>query len=109
MQTINIPLLVLCVMAISGCSEKAIEEFAFRKSLEYHLTELCGEDAEDCVIAVKEQTGPCMKQSDWYKFVKDQDNKAEKERFITAFYACIVDPEGNPYFVGNTEAETESG
>jgi len=97
----KILLLLIPAVFLSACSEKQMEEFAFRKTLEYQLTDLCGED-ESCIAAVKNQTRACMEKSDWYKFVKDQDNQTELDRFTTAFYACIVDPDGNPYFLNKS-------
>jgi hypothetical protein len=95
--------LLILVVVLSACSEKQMEEFAFRKTLEYQLTDLCGED-EACIAAVKDQTRACMEKSDWYKYVSDQDNQAELDRFTTAFYACLVDPDGNPYFLNKPAA-----
>lgn len=91
---------LLILLFLTGCSEKQIEEFAFRKTLEYELTDLCGDD-KDCLAAIKDQTKACMEKSDWRKYLKDPDNKEELKRFTTEFYACIVDPNGKPYFVAN--------
>jgi len=50
-----------------GCSEKQIEEFAFRKTLEHDLIDLCGEDDKGCIAAVKSQVKTCMVKSNWRK------------------------------------------
>jgi hypothetical protein len=40
-----------------------------------------------------------MEKSDWRKYLKQTDDPVEKKRFTTEFYACVVDPDGKPYFV----------
>ena len=92
--------LLLLFALIAGCSEAQIEEFAFRKTLEYDLVNLC-EDEEVCIAAVKSQIKGCMEKSEWRRYLDDQDNEEALKRFSTDFYACIVDDEGNPYFVSN--------
>lgn len=95
MKIIIIPLATVMLMA---CSDEMVEELAFRKSLEYNLSDLCGEEDKACVQAVESQTKGCMEKSDWRKFLKAKDDPVEKKRFTTEFYACIVDPAGKPYF-----------
>lgn len=95
MKIIIIPLATVMLMA---CSDEMVEEIAFRKSLEYNLSELCGAEDKACVQAVESQTKGCMEKSDWRKFLKAKDDPVEKKRFTTEFYACIVDPAGKPYF-----------
>ncbi len=90
--------IVLVSLILCACSEDAVEEFAFRKSLEYGLTEKCGEDDKECVNAVQTQLKGCMEKSNWRKFVASEDDPVETKRFTQEFYACIVDSEGNPYF-----------
>lgn len=92
---------VIVLMLLGGCSGDALEEFAFRKTLEHKLIELCGEDSQECVAAVEAQTQGCMEKSDWRKFVASQDDAEELKRFTTEFYTCIVDDDGKPYFVAN--------
>ena len=89
---------VAASLLLLACSDEMVEEFAFRKSLEYNLSELCGTEDKACVQAVETQTKGCMEKSDWRKFLKRRDDAAEKKRFTTEFYACIVDPAGKPYF-----------
>jgi hypothetical protein len=95
--------IVVVSMLLIACSDEAVEELAFRKSLEYNLSDLCGEDDKACVHAVETQTRGCMEKSDWRKYLKAKDDPVEKKRFITEFYACVVDPEGKPYFVPKLE------
>lgn len=93
--------LLLMSFLLASCSEGQmadIEELAFRKTLEYSLAELCGEEDKACNAAVKEQVKSCMEKSDWRKFLDNEDDEDELDRFTTAFYLCIVDSEGNPYF-----------
>lgn len=94
-------LLTLFCLALFSCSDGDIEKFAFRETLQYKLKELCGEEDKQCITAVEEQTDGCMEQSNWRQYLKDQDNEEEYKRFMTSFYACLVDPLGDPYFVAN--------
>ena len=91
--------LILLSLAIvfMGCSQKDAEKFAFRKVLEYELVDKCGDD-EECIVAVKTQIPGCMEESDWYRYLNSDEDAEEFNRFANAFYACIVDPNGNPYF-----------
>lgn len=62
------------------------------------MAELCGEDDPACIEAVDTQTGPCMEQADWRRYMENDQDPAELERFTVAFYACVVDDNGNPWF-----------
>jgi len=94
-------IVLICAFALptllTGCSDEQIEEFAFRKTMEYELIELCDND-EECIQAVKDQIKECMEKSDWRRLLDNEDDEEEMGRFTTKFYACIVDSEGNPYF-----------
>jgi hypothetical protein len=83
-----------------GCSEDAVERFAFEKTLKYGLTKNCDKDKE-CVAAVDEQLPTCIEKGD-YKAVlraKGEQEAIEHERFSLFLFSCIVDNDGNPYFV----------
>ena len=89
--------LILMILLISGCSAEQAEEFAFRKTMEYQLADDCGEDKE-CVKAVKEQIEACMEVSDWRKYVINNEDEAETNRFISRFFPCFKDSNGDAYF-----------
>ncbi|MBO9492359.1 hypothetical protein J7384_18500 [Endozoicomonas sp. G2_1] len=84
-----------------SCSEAQVEEFAFRKTLEFSLVDLCGEEDKECIAAVKSQISGCMEESNWRKYLENQDDPEEVNRFVNEFYSCITDDEGNPYFESN--------
>lgn len=90
--------IVLSTLILASCSDAQLEEFAFRKTIEYELIELCGKDDDKCISAVEDQTGDCMEKSDWRRYLENQENQEELKRFRDTFYACIVDEEGKPYF-----------
>ena len=89
---------VLLSFLVFACSERQVEEWAFRTTLEYDLIELCGANDKECIRAVKAQTKECMEKSDWRTYLKSQNDQFEMKRFTGEFYSCIVDSEGNPYF-----------
>jgi len=90
--------LLFILLFFFGCSEQQIEEFAFRKTLEYDLIKLCGDDDNACITTVKTQIKRCMESSNWRQYLNDQDNEAELNRFALEFNSCFVDPDGNPFF-----------
>jgi hypothetical protein len=90
--------LTLVLFFIVSCSDVDIEKIAFRETLQHNLKELCGEEDKPCIAAVEAQTERCMEQSNWRQYMSDEDNEEEYERFVTEFYSCIVDPQGQPYF-----------
>ena len=98
---------VFMASALAGCSDGSVEEFAFRSMLEVSMSELCGEDDAACLEAVETQTRPCMRQADWRRYMENDEDPAELERFTTAFYACVVDEQGNPWFTVEEDAFTE--
>lgn len=89
--------ILFCLLLLTACSAENAEEFVFRKNLEYQLVKLC-DDEEACITAVKTQTKACMESSNWRDFLNNQDDTAELNRFTVAFYGCLLDPEGLPYF-----------
>lgn len=91
-------LLVILILMCSGCSQRGVEEFAFRESLKYGLLKTCEED-ETCKALVKEQIKGCIESSDWKSFLDNQDDETIKNKFLTEFYGCLVDGDGNPLFI----------
>ena len=95
---------VLIATVLSGCDGKMLEEYSFKKSLEWSLTEKCADD-EACVTAVRKLTSVCADRNDWESFLKSQDDPAEKERFVTGFFGCLVDATGRPLFSPDSTAD----
>ena len=94
--------MIFALFYLTACNESEVEEFVFRETLKYTLTDVCGKDDAGCKNAVDSQTQNCMEKSNWRKFLNDKNNKEESTRFKKEFYSCIVDPEGRPYFVPKT-------
>lgn len=91
-------LVIFFLLVLSGCDARQLDELVFREVLRFNLKDACAKENEACRVAVKEQTQGCMDKSDWRKFLNDKDNKEESNRFKKAFYACLVDAEGKPFF-----------
>jgi len=83
-----------------GCSEDAVERFAFEKTLKFGLTKNCDKDKE-CVAAVDEQLPTCIEKGDYKAVLRASGEKeaAEQERFSRFLFTCIVDKGGDPIFV----------
>jgi len=92
----NVKILLPLLILLSGCSEDKVEEFAFRKSMQYNLNKLCEED-EQCKSDVKSQIGDCMESSDWRNIIDDESDES-MQAFIKLFYPCFNDENGKPYF-----------
>ncbi len=90
-------LLTICLL-IGGCSGEIIEELAFRKVMEYQLKDECGDEDKACVEAVEAQIESCMKQSDWRRFLENEEDEEELKRFTSEFFPCFRDPDGEAYF-----------
>ena len=92
-----VTLCMLVALFVSGCSDAQVEEFAFRKVMEYELKADCGDD-EACNDAVEAQIKSCMASSDWRRYLDNEEDPEELERFIYVFFPCFKDADGNPYF-----------
>ena len=90
-------LLTICLM-IGGCSGEMIEELVFRKVMEYQLKDECRDEDKACIAAVEAQIESCMLQSDCRQFLENEEDEQEMKRFISEFFPCFKDPEGNAYF-----------
>ena len=92
-------IILITGLFLFGCSEDAVERFAFEKTLKFGLTKNCDEDKE-CVAAVEEQLPSCIEKGD-YKAVlrapREQED-AENARFSRFLFSCIVDKNGDPFF-----------
>jgi len=93
----------IILLLIGGCTTEQAEEFAFRKTMEYQLIDDCGKEDKECIKAVKEQIESCMKESDWRKYVNNDEDEKEMKRFINKFFPCFKDSNGNSYFKLNQQ------
>jgi len=99
MKKIIILTALLSPLVLTACSPEKIEEFVFRKTMERELIDLCGKKDPACIETVKTQTASCMVQSNWKQYVDSGENdEQELVRFSEAFYGCLVDENGQPYF-----------
>ena len=88
---------VILLGLLGGCSDEQVEEIVFRKTLEYELRDDCGDD-DACRRAVSEQIAACMEEHDWRRFMENQDDPEETQRFVYAFFPCFKNPQGESYF-----------
>jgi hypothetical protein len=93
-------IILITGLFLFGCSEDAVERFAFEKTLKFGLTKNCDKDKE-CVVAVDEQLPTCIEKGDYKAVLRatGEQEAAEQERFSQFLFSCIVDNDGNPYFV----------
>ena len=93
-------IILITGLFLFGCSEDAVERFAFEKTLKFGLTKNCDKDKE-CVVAVEKQLPSCIEKGDYKAVLRASGEKeaVEQERFSQFLFSCIVDNDGNPYFV----------
>jgi len=87
-------------LLLCACSAEQAEEFAFRKTAENDLIKMCSSEGKDesCEQSVKDQIKSCMVKSNWRKYLEAEDDEKEMMRFVTSFYPCFKDKNGNSYF-----------
>ena len=96
----RIILVIVIFVLVCSCNIEQVEEFAFRKTIEYSLVEMCEEESKDkeCVDAIKAQIEACMEESDWRQYLENEDDKKEMNRFINRFYPCFKNSQGESFF-----------
>lgn len=72
------------------------------------LIEACGKEDKVCIKAVKTQFEPCQKKyrKEWHAYMNAglfEDDDKLLEIYTSHVYSCIVDADGDPYFVSNTK------
>lgn len=93
-------LLVMFVMAVAGC-DKAMQKITgvYIKS---SMTDLCGEEDEDCIVAVDEQYGSCETkyESEWSAYMNAGSSVEDDllDEYMSKLYTCVVDKDGDTYF-----------
>ena len=75
--------------------------------LKSSMIDSCGQDDPQCVKDVEEQFGPCHEKyrSHWDNYMAAPPETEDKylKLYSESLYACVVDPQGIPYFVYNPE------
>jgi len=94
-------LLGVCLLGLAGCNE--VINRASAEYLKYSLREVCGEDDPACIAAVDAQFDDCHDKSrgEWNAYMNSSltDQDALLEAYSLKIYACIVDENGEPWFV----------
>jgi len=49
----------------------------------------------------REQIKSCMEKSDWRRYLDNEKDEKELQRFIDQFFPCFRDANGNSYFQAN--------
>lgn len=72
------------------------------------LIEACGKQDKACIAAVKAQFDVCHKEynKEWHAYMNAGlfvDDDKLLEIYTGKIYSCVVDADGDPYFVSNTK------
>lgn len=102
MRNVRLPALILvCLLGLVACNEainRASAEF-----LKYSLRDVCGEDDPACIEAVNTQFDTCHEKynKEWNAYMNSSfaEEDALLEDYSRKMYACIVDENGEPWFI----------
>lgn len=105
-KLIHISMAVLFATLLAGCDNAV--NYAGAQYLKMSLKEVCGEDDPECIAAVDTQFDTCQEKykDDWAAYMEANPSKEDEllATYSTNMYGCIVDKDGNPYFVFDPEA-----
>lgn len=90
--------LALAMLFLGACSQQDIEEMLVKKTIEYSLIELCGEQNEACIEAVETQVSACIEKNNITIDTLNVEDEQQLQNVVTEFYTCIVDENGDPMF-----------
>ena len=98
-----LPFLIFALLV--GC-DQALNK-AGTVYLKLSLEEACGETDTECIAAVKSQFDSCHKKykADWDNYMNSSISKEDEllEVYSIGIYGCIVDENGEPYFIYDPE------
>jgi len=96
-----IALFCACLLCLAACSE--VIDRASAEYLKYSLREVCGDDDPACIAAVNAQFDACHEKfrAQWSAYMNSTfaEEDALLEDYSRRMYACIVDENGEPWFV----------
>lgn len=94
-------LLAVCLLGPVAC-DQAVDR-ASSEYLKYSLRQACGEDDSACIDAVNAQFDDCHAnyrgQWDAYIDSTSSDEDAMLGVYLRGIYGCVVDKDGQPWFV----------
>ncbi len=105
-------LLVMCLLSIFTAScDLVFNDQVLNKAgsmyLKKSLRETCGEKDPDCIAAVNTQFDSCHSkyEEDWNKYMNSSSSREDEllEIYSRKVYGCILDKDGDPYFVFDPE------
>lgn len=106
MYIINkIAIIFLFTALLTSCDQ--VLNKAGSKYLKISLKDTCGEEDPACIAAVVAQFDSCHSkyEADWNKYMNSNSSQEDEllEIYSKGVYGCIVDEDGNPYFVFDPE------
>ena len=98
-------LVFLLPMFLASCDQALNKVGA--EYLKMSLKDACGDEDPDCIAAVDDQFDACHAkyEKDWNNYMNSSSSKEDEllEIYSKGLFACIVDPDGDSYFVFDPE------
>ena len=106
MHTIN-KLAIICLFTTFVASCDQILDKAASEYLKISLKDTCGEEDPACIAGVTDQFDSCHSkyEEDWNKYINSSSSQEDEflEIYSKKVYGCIVDEDGDPYFIFDPE------
>lgn len=101
----NIAMVLLVPTFLAGCDQALNKVGA--EYLKISLKDTCGDEDPDCIAAVDTQFDSCHSkyEQDWNNYMNSSSSKEDEllEIYSKGLFACIVDQDGDSYFVFDPE------
>ena len=100
-KLIKAALVFLAISSLAGCD--SLINQAGAEFLKLQLKDICGSEDTACIAAVDRQFGACHSKYEegWERYMDSSASQEDKflEVYSVNMYGCIVDENGDPYFV----------
>jgi len=98
-------LVILFTLILAGCDQ--LLNKAGAQYLKLSLKDACGEEDAACISAVENQFDPCQEkyEKEWNTYINSSTSNEDEllKNYSEKMYGCIVDEDGDPYFVFDPE------
>ena len=98
-------LAIFFTLILAGCDQ--LLNKAGAQYLKFSLKDACGEEDTACIAAVESQFDPCQEkyEKEWNAYMNSSTSTEDEllKIYSEKMYGCIVDEDGDPYFVFSLE------
>ena len=98
-------LAIFFTLILAGCDQ--LLNKAGAQYLKFSLKDACGEEDTACIAAVENQFDSCQEkyEKEWNVYMNSSTSNEDEllKNYSDKMYGCIVDEDGDPYFVFDPE------